>query len=639
MATYKVGKVKINSTGLMTGSGTNWTAANALVRVGATVVLATSPVRIYTVGSIISATSIQLSDWGSDSAITSDTNYSILLHDGLTVQGLAQDTAETLRYYRNFESTLGDASKLNVGEASGNVMKVGAFGLGAVKPVNAMATKTYATALELMKDIRAMGSGWWRATAVTESGMGIFNHGSSFASVCADNQSILNVNFSDARVIAMATTTASMNAGSPPARNVLYGSANPPDINTETRGVLSVSNGGTGSNNKDTALSNLGVYDYITVKTLPTTGATESWFEIATINDSGAGGGYVSFIMSSPTGYGNGRMDTQIVTISARGLSNAINSGNLRLNITSKRFFGADNQGNASSIILGAIRVGTSNQFKLYARVPVYVGSARFTVTGAMGVGKLGGSNFIGGWIGNEVSTPNEVKTEPAGIIYAEPDAVLDDWMSKRHNAVFNSVTIEKDSNNEARILFNYEKDNPRGAVIRSTNTNGNMVISSGSNGSVNGEIFIRTTGENDSTKQFKFDKDGNATAVGGQWKNSSDIRLKRNFKGIESPLESVMSFRGATYEMKASGVRAIGVIAQDIEKRCPDAIGRMEIELEGEAITDAMSVDTAGFAAAYSVQALKEVVKLMDLMLEDPEAASARIKALKAMINDELPE
>lgn len=639
MATYKVGKVKINGNGLMTGTGTNWTAANALVRVGATVVLATNPVRIYTVGSIISATSIQLSDWGSDAAITTDTNYSILLHDGLTVQGLAQDTAETLRYYRNFESTLGDASKLNVGEASGNVMKVGAFGLGVVKPVNAMATKTYSTALELMKDIRAMGSGWWRAAAVTESGLGIYNHGSGFASVCADNQSILNIDFATGKVITMATTTANMNNGLAPARNVLFGSANPPDINVDTRGVLSLSNGGTGSNNKDTALSNLGVYDYIPVKTLPTTGATESWFEIATINDSGAGGGYVSFIMSSPTGYGNGRMDTQIVTVSARGLSNAINAGNLRLNITSKRFFGADNQGNASSIILGAIRVGTSNQFKLYARVPVYVGSAKFTVTGAMGVGKLGGSNFIGGWIGNEVSTPTEVKTEPAGIIYAEPDAVLDNWMSRRHNAVFNSVMIESDNQNEARLLFNYEKDNPRGAVIRSTSTNGNMVISSGSNGSVNGEIFIRTTGESDSTKQFKFDRDGNATAVGGQWKNSSDIRLKRNFKGIESPLESVMSFRGATYEIKASGVRAIGVIAQDIEKRCPDAIGRMEIELDGEAIPDAMSVDTAGFAAAYSVQALKEVVKLMDLMLEDPEEASARIKALKAMINDDLPE
>lgn len=620
MATYKVGKVKINGNGLMTGTGTNWTAANALVRVGATVVLATNPVRIYTVGSIISATSIQLSDWGSDAAITTDTNYSILLHDGLTVQGLAQDTAETLRYYRNFESTLGDASKLNVGEASGNVMKVGAFGLGVVKPVNAMATKTYSTALELMKDIRAMGSGWWRAAAVTESGLGIYNHGSGFASVCADNQSILNIDFATGKAMTMATTTANMNSGMPPARNVLYGTANKPDINSDTNGVLSLTNGGTGGKDIETALLGLGVrgeYPVLKVRGTPASGANDWYQKIATISDPGDGGAQLIFEVSSATGIGSPDCAYDIVMINPRRLVD----GNYHQNVCQMGF-----GPNSSPMRIVLLRVG-GNSFDVYMKCPRFVPPMVLRVISRLG--------SVGGTIKGPLVS--EGGSDSAWLSEGDIPNISTGYVTPRRKSIDdfdNNITLaggrvgSNIPDADVRLLFSNH-----GGIRYERNKNVTMFTSTGN-------FHIRPLGENNSSKQFVFEQGGNATASGGSWLNSSDIRLKRSFAKIENPLEAVMSFRGATYEMKASGVRSVGILAQDIEPHCPDAIARFDAEIsEGEAVKDAMAVNTSGVAAAYSVQALKEVVKLMDLMLEDPEAASVRIKALKAMINDDLPE
>ena len=636
MATYKTGKVKINGTGLMTGTGTNWTAANALVRVGATVVLATNPVRIYTVGSIISATSIQLSDWGSDAAITADTNYSILLHDGLTVQGLAQDTAETLRYYRNFESTLGDASKLNAGEAAGNLMKVGAFGLGANKPGGTIASTNYPTANALMKALMDAGCGWWRSAGVSESGMGIFSHGSGYASYVGDTASAINVAYETGRVIVLATNRAKNNNGDQPARNVLYGSANPPDLNNETRGVLNMANGGTGSTNASDARLALGLR---MIDVPSNTSGSVRCIKIATIKSPGQAGSFASMTIYGGSGIGSGpRVNVDTVVISGRNSGNENNpQGDISV---LHRCLRAGND----TIKFGVVKTGGS-QFDVYMKVMGYVQGLRIVVDSILSQSFIDGPVYTGsfGSIGyvNEADIPT-----PAGNIgWANTYDIINQWNSDSAQG-FSEVTINRattsGADNEARLCFNFPKNDERGSILRSTFTNGNIVMSTGHNGAstpVYGEIYLRTGGGTNSNAQFKFDRDGNATAQGGQWKNSSDIRLKRDFKMIESPLESVMSFRGATYEMKATGARAVGVIAQDIEKRCPDAIGRMEIEIDGETIKDAMSVDTAGFAAAYSVQAIKEVVKLMDLMIEDPEAAKARIKALKAMINDELPE
>lgn len=637
MATYKAGKIQVTATGRMKGAGVNWMAPNSLVRVGATVVIATNPVRIYTVGQIIGTGEIQLSDWGSDPAITTNTDYAILLHDGLTVQGLAQDTAETLRYYRNFEQTLGDASKMQVGEQPGQLMKVGAFGLGVNKNPDKLATTNYATSNEFMKDIMKNGNGWFRCGGISESGMQLFAHGSGFSSYCGDTITALNVDYSSGKMLVYTQTRAKIEQGEKPSRTVVYTSANKPDINSETNGVLAMSNGGTGKTNKE----DIRVVLDQRIVDIPGNGqGEERAIRIATISTSAVvPDAYCNMIISGASGLGGGnKQNIEFVSISPRNGIDDNNNPNADYAILHRAL-------NANASCQIGIVKSAPKTFDIYLRMPGYIRGCKIHVIGMLTNGSLISGPVVDGKIGdNKLIRVADIPTPAGNVSWATVNRIIEQSTSGSVDLDLRSLKINRASStdNEARLRFNFDKGDNRGAELRSTYTNGNVVLSSGHDGSstpVYGKLFLRANGNTNALNQFVLDPDGNATATGGQWKNASDIRLKKNFRGIESPLESVMSFRGATYEMKESGVRAVGVIAQDIEKRCPDAIGRMEIELEGETIKDAMSVDTAGFAAAYSVEAIKEVVRLMDLMLEDPEAARARIKALKEMINDKLPE
>lgn len=626
MATYKVGKVKISATGLMTGVGTNWTAANALVRVGATVVLATNPVRIYTVGSILSATSIQLSDWGSDAAITADTGYAILLHDGLTVQGLAQDTAETLRYYRNFEQTLGDASKMQVGEQPGQLMKVGAFGLGVAKPGGTMGSTLYPTANALMQDLLKNGNGWWRAQGVTEAGYGIFGHGSGFVSYTGDTITAINADYGTGKLIVMADNKRNVDSGAQPRRNALFGTANPPDINNETNGVLSVLKGGTGANNAEGALKSLGVWG-LQVQ-VPDSGAFSGRkaIKILSMKDPGAGGGRISLIASNGFGIGEKQGNFDFVTISARQINDsyAAKANLAETNITHKRTVGSNHY--ISFLVVPA----TDGWFDVYVEANAFVNSLTFTV-----ISRTGNSAVFKGAIddGKFTSANNSGWVDtPANAMRNTSDVIFDTTSTRGITAVFSGLTISGDT--EKYINVN-------NAQFRGSPGNGNVIISggNGANAGSSPSIYLRPLGSNDSSKEFRLQNDGNARAS-GSWVNGSDLRIKKDFEMVPDALEAVMSMRGVTYTKKASGIKEVGLIAQDVQKSCPEAVYVDEITVsEDEKYDDGLYLNTAGVSAAYSVEAMKEVVKLMDLMLKDPESAKKRIEALKGMINDKLPE
>ena len=102
MAIYRKGQVSLDAQGYLTGYGTKWKASLTLIRPGATIIIASNPVIYGVVAEVISDTSIRLINFGKATAAKSD--YVILLHDSLTVDGLAQDVAETLRYYQGKET-------------------------------------------------------------------------------------------------------------------------------------------------------------------------------------------------------------------------------------------------------------------------------------------------------------------------------------------------------------------------------------------------------------------------------------------------------------------------------------------------------------------------------------------------------
>lgn len=105
MAIYDLGTASLSENGEVTGVGTTWKAPLTLIRVGATIIFKTSPLKIYTISEIISDTQVNVYNPNSET-VPAGTGYAILAHDGITVQGLAQDVAETLRYYQSKETSI-----------------------------------------------------------------------------------------------------------------------------------------------------------------------------------------------------------------------------------------------------------------------------------------------------------------------------------------------------------------------------------------------------------------------------------------------------------------------------------------------------------------------------------------------------
>lgn len=102
MAIYRQGQASMDAQGYVTGYGTKWREQLTLIRPGATIFFLAQPLQAAVITEVISDTSIRAITTGG--AVVQKTNYLILLHDSLTVDGLAQDVAETLRYYQGKES-------------------------------------------------------------------------------------------------------------------------------------------------------------------------------------------------------------------------------------------------------------------------------------------------------------------------------------------------------------------------------------------------------------------------------------------------------------------------------------------------------------------------------------------------------
>lgn len=107
MALYREGKAALSADGTVTGTGTKWQSSLSLIRPGATIMFLSSPIQMAVVNKVVSDTEIKAIT--TNGAVVASTDYAILLSDSLTVDGLAQDVAETLRYYQSQETAIADA--------------------------------------------------------------------------------------------------------------------------------------------------------------------------------------------------------------------------------------------------------------------------------------------------------------------------------------------------------------------------------------------------------------------------------------------------------------------------------------------------------------------------------------------------
>ena len=60
-------------------------------------------------------------------------------------------------------------------------------------------------------------------------------------------------------------------------------------------------------------------------------------------------------------------------------------------------------------------------------------------------------------------------------------------------------------------------------------------------------------------------------------YNSSSDKRLKKNIKTVKSALDKVIALRGVTFDWKEGGSKAIGLIAQEVEKVIPEIVSQDE--------------------------------------------------------------
>ena len=104
---YTTGTIAINGN-TVTGTGTNFSAPLSLIRVGCTLIAIGNPVQIFTITEIKSGTVLSVTP-SANPAIAAGTKFSILLSDSISVDGLAQDVAETLRYYQGKETEIAAA--------------------------------------------------------------------------------------------------------------------------------------------------------------------------------------------------------------------------------------------------------------------------------------------------------------------------------------------------------------------------------------------------------------------------------------------------------------------------------------------------------------------------------------------------
>lgn len=104
---YTTGTIAISGN-TVTGTGTNFSAPLSLIRVGCTLIAIGNPVQIFTITEIKSGTELSVTP-AANPAIAAGTKFSILLSDSISVDGLAQDVAETLRYYQSKETEIAAA--------------------------------------------------------------------------------------------------------------------------------------------------------------------------------------------------------------------------------------------------------------------------------------------------------------------------------------------------------------------------------------------------------------------------------------------------------------------------------------------------------------------------------------------------
>ena len=521
MALYREGKAAMAADGTVTGTGTKWQSSLSLIRPGATIMFLSSPIQMAVVNKVVSDTEIKAIT--TKGAVVASSDYAILLSDSLTVDGLAQDVAETLRYYQSQETVIADAveffktfdfeSLQNLAnQVKADSQSAGASATAAAASESAAKTsETNAKASEnkaKTSETNAKASETAAKTSETNAK----------ASETAANTSEANAKSSENKARTSETNAKASETAAKTSETNAKASENKAKT-SETNAKASETAAKTSETNAKAseAAANSAKTDAQTAKgqtqdlynqtvglvagvqapdKLPTSpGASRAWMNIAKVKGAGAGFAFVQFIIGGGSDYGSANLPVDIFSLSGRGLpASPLTSDNVDIWFTQRTLIAT--RPNSQRLNLGVVK-NTDGSFDVYLHAPKYIPEMWLNRLNVQPRGDVITGPII------DRTGYKWVTTEPDGIVYNSPSDYLmaNDNTIPRTNVAntFRQPQAISVPRGNATLTLN-------GCTVRANNNNG-LVIStpSGSEGmsfrpngdtSTNGQMTISGNGD-----------------------------------------------------------------------------------------------------------------------------------------------
>lgn len=115
----------------------------------------------------------------------------------------------------------------------------------------------------------------------------------------------------------------------------------------------------------------------------------------------------------------------------------------------------------------------------------------------------------------------------------------------------------------------------------------------------------------------------GAHVTAAGTWTNASDMRLKKNIVDSKYGLSEVLKLRSVDYEMKASGEKQVGFVAQEVKKVIPEVVS-------GNENSDVMMGISYGNLVPVLVNAIKEQQAQIEKLQKELEAVKLEMEKKK---------
>ena len=594
MALYRQGEASMSAEGVITGDGTQWRQPLSFIRKGATIVFLTTPLKLAVINTIDSDTEM--------TAITTDgdevpqSKYVILLNDSLTVDGMAQDVAETLRYYQSKETEIADAIEFfrdfdlqglkdlvssieqavqdtDQAKLAAEAAKTGAETArdnanqiksdtqsikdSAIQEVGQIKTDAEAakTSAETARDT-AQGYVTDAETAKTDAETARDQAEIFAQSVNPDNLLHKDQNLSD--VIDKALARGALDV---PAKSEAFMiSNNFSEIADRATAWLNIRPIGATPLGGDPVND----FDAVTkrwVMNLAGTGST-SW----NVNDDDAE-------MPTPGAWVNGgfvrsayRVNANDVAVSSMYTSFAVDSGGYR---NAKINFSIDNK-NGESYTLSISESGVISSSGGEFNFGHLIRSSQDVIAGS------GKAVRCTAGEANEIYMQSSPSGQAAG-------AYINYLQGKWYNGLWTFGGVRGSSTLLQRVQLNVN------------------------NGGSDSASYI-------------FNPNGVGQAA--QWQNTSDRRIKSLYETIPDPLAVMKTIRGYSWYYEPYGTQGFGFMADEVEKNFPGAVKAVEgfdVTLpSGEVVKDVKGVDTYGVSAALHHEAILAMMKQIDELREE---------------------